>query len=316
MGPRADSRGEYQDGYPQKNLGIVIMRFSALVLMCSLTVTVNGQTPVTGPSWLEQAHRNMEESSMGRSSRQLGPTPSQSASPIQIGPLAPEVTLSGADIYRLKCQACHGPTGDGAPPEINSIIDPVRATSAVLVLKRMRKTGAVTSSKEAAALAGQAETSLLDRLRKGGKFMPDPGLGEDEIRVLVPYLKRLAGLPTSQKSLQEPTIRVGEHLMKSTCHICHAAVGPNPTPAQLGAGAIPPLSTLTSRAGMEQFVRKVTHGSSVALGELSLPSRGRMPVFDYISEDEAAAGYVYLLAYPPQSERTNLNSHPSTLSKH
>jgi len=271
-----------------------------------------GQTPTTGPSWLEHVHRNMGETSMGRSSAQLGPPPSQNTSPIQVGPLAPTVTLKGADLYRLKCQGCHGKLGEGAPPEINSIINPVRATSATLILERMKKNGAAMSRKDAMALASQSEAALLDRLRKGGTNMPNPGLREAEIRVLMPYLKQLAGLPAKQISIQETTVRVGEHLVKSTCHICHAAVGANPTPEQIAAGVIPPLSTLTSRAGLEQFVRKVTHGASVVTGGLSLPSRGRMPVFYYISETEAAAGYVYLLAYPPQFEDANRISNTPT----
>jgi mono/diheme cytochrome c family protein len=271
-----------------------------------------GQTPTTGPSWLEHVHRNMGETSMGRSSAQLGPPPSQNTSPVQVGPLAPTVTLRGADLYRLKCQACHGTLGEGAPPEINSIINPVRATSATLILARMKQNGAAMSRKDAMALASQSETALLDRLRKGGTNMPNPGLSEAEIRVLMPYLKQLAGLPAKQISIQETTVGVGEHLVKSTCHICHAAVGPNPTPEQIGAGVIPPLSTLTSRTSLEQFVRKVTHGSSVTIGALSLPSRGRMPVFNYVSESEAAAAYIYLLAYPPQAEEANRISNTPT----
>jgi mono/diheme cytochrome c family protein len=272
--------------------------FGFLLIAASLL----GQTPTTGPSWLEQVHRTMGETSMGRSSRQLGPSPAASANPIQVGPVAPSVTLSGSDLYRLKCQACHGPEGEGAPPEINSIIDPVRATSASLILERMKKRGAEMSRKDAAALAQQSQSSLLDRLNKGGKNMPNPGLSENEIQVLMPYLHQLAGLPAKQVSTHESAIRVGEHLVKSTCHICHAAVGSNPSPEQIGAGAIPPLSTLTSRTSLEQFVRKVTEGASVTGGQLALPSRGRMPAFFYISDTEAAAAYFYLLAYPPRFE--------------
>jgi mono/diheme cytochrome c family protein len=180
----------------------------------------------------------------------------------------------------------------------------------------MKKRGGDMSRKDAMALASQSEASLLDRLRRGGTNMPKPNLSEVEVRVLLPYLKQLAGITAKQTSIKEPTIRVGEHLVKSTCHICHAAVGPNPTPQEIGVGAIPPLSTLTSRAGLEQFVRKVTHGSSIAMGALSLPSRGRMPVFNYLSEAEAAAAYIYLLAYPPQPDAEISSSHVPAQSKH
>lgn len=270
---------------------------------------VFGQTPTTGPSWLEQAHRTMGETSMGRSSRQLGPSPAENTHPIQLGPVASFVTLTGGDLYRLKCQACHGPEGEGAPPEINSIIDPVRATSASLILERMKKRGAEVTPKDAKALAQQSESALLDRLRKGGKSMPNPGLSEIEIRVLMPYLRQLAGLASKQTSTQESAVRVGEHLVKSTCHICHAAVGANPSPEQIGAGVIPPLSTLTSRTSLEQFVRKVTHGAAVTSGQLALPARGRMPAFSYISDTEAAAAYFYLVAYPPQLQEESPKSH-------
>lgn len=270
------------------------------VLLMLLTASAFGQTPTSGPSWLEHLHRSMGDTSMGRSSRQLGPSPSDNGRPIQVGPLSPTVTVTGADLYRLKCQSCHGTQGEGAPPEINSIIAPTRATSATLILERMKKTGMAMSRKDATAMAKQSEDALLDRLHKGGKNMPDPVLTNAEIRVLMPYLKQLAGLPANHTTIQEPAVRIGEHLVKSTCHICHAAVGPNPTPEQIAAGVIPPLNVLTSRTSFEQFVRKVTQGASVTVGPLSLPARGRMPVFYYVSESEAAAAYFYLLAYPPQ----------------
>jgi len=39
-------------------------------------------------------------------------------------------------------------------------------------------------------------------------------------------------------------------------------------------------------------------------------------VFNFISESEAGAAYVYLLAYPPQLEVTSPNSHAPTDAKH
>jgi hypothetical protein len=36
------------------------------------------------------------------------------------------------------------------------------------------------------------------------------------------------------------------------------------------------------------------------MGLLRLPYRGRMPVFDYLSDDEVASGYRYLIHDPPQ----------------
>jgi mono/diheme cytochrome c family protein len=93
---------------------------------------------------------------------------------------------------------------------------------------------------------------------------------------------------------------VGEHIVKSTCHVCHSAVGPNPDTQQLVEGAIPPLSTLSTRTSLPEFVRKVTYGAPIIMGTPPLQRRGRMPVFGYLSEDEAANVYLYLMLYPPQ----------------
>jgi len=65
-------------------------------------------------------------------------------------------------------------------------------------------------------------------------------------------------------------------------------------------GAIPPLSSLTTRTSLPGFVRKVTSGATIIMGTPPTPYRGRMPVFLYLSEDEAADAYMYLAVYPPQ----------------
>jgi mono/diheme cytochrome c family protein len=94
-------------------------------------------------------------------------------------------------------------------------------------------------------------------------------------------------------------VRVGEHIAKSTCHVCHSAVGQNPSLAQLYAGEIPPLSALPVRTTQAQFVRKVTQGAPILMGEPPQLLRGRMPVFYYLSEEEAADVYLYLTTFPP-----------------
>jgi hypothetical protein len=67
---------------------------------------------------------------------------------------------------------------------------------------------------------------------------------------------------------------------------------------ELSAGAIPALSVLHQRVNQAQLVRKVTRGAP-AVGERLSVYRGRMPVFNYLSEDEAADIYEYLTEYPP-----------------
>ena len=251
---------------------------------------------------------------MGKTWR-LGPLlkePEETADPAPSSPhrssSANTVVLHGADLYRLNCQGCHGESGLGAPPEIASIINPVRATSVSLVIQRMKSVGADVSRAQAAELAGQSKTALLQRIHNGGQDMPSFSyLNDFEVQSLVAYLKLLAGVPNAaarQAALSESHARVGELIVKSTCHTCHAATGPNPGPAELAAGAIPPLATLTSRVGRAQLIRKVTAGAPVMMDAAPDSLRGRMPVFFYLTGTEAADVYRYLEAYPP-SDSTN-----------
>jgi mono/diheme cytochrome c family protein len=191
----------------------------------------------------------------------------------------------------------------GAPPEINSVINPVRATSAVAIMERMKAVGADISRADATKLAQQSKGMLLDRVQHGGQDMPAfPHLRDAEKNSLVAYLRQLAGVrgaAREQNTVQEPRVRVGEYIVKSTCHVCHSASGPNPDPQQLYDGAIPPLSTLTLRTSRTQFIQKVTHGAPVLMRAPPDLFRGRMPVFYYLSEEEAADVYLYLTRYPP-----------------
>jgi mono/diheme cytochrome c family protein len=271
-------------------------------------------TVVTGESWLNHLNRPFNETSMGKTGH-LGPAPpvpgeeTAGWQPGLSSSVAPQtVTLHGADLYRLNCQGCHGESGLGAPPEINSVINPVRATSVALIMERMKAVGMDISRADAVNLAQQSNTALLQRLHNGGQDMPPfPHLNETEVHSLVAYLKQLAGVPGAEReqvAVRESPIRVGEHIVKSTCHTCHSAAGPDPSPQQLMDGAIPPLNTLTARESRPEFIRKVTHGAPVLMGTPPLPYRGRMPVFYYLSEEEAADVYLYLRLYPP-SELAN-----------
>jgi mono/diheme cytochrome c family protein len=269
---------------------------------------------VEGESWLVHLHRSFDETSMGKSSGVYGPAPPMPSEwPLPLPALqlsnkftGQSTTLYGSDLYRFKCQGCHGASGTGAPPEINSVIDPVRATSASMYIERMKKVGMDVTSKEAVPLAKQANGMLLDRLHKGGTDMPspNPNLTDAEVRSLFAYLRQLAGIPGAEKqqvAVVEPALRVGEHIVKSTCHICHASVGHNPGPQELSEAQIPPLSSLTSRLSLNQFVTKVTVGTPVLEGSPAIPVRGRMPVFTYLTPDEAADAYLYLSLYPPRN---------------
>lgn len=272
-------------------------------------------TPVTGESWLSHLHRALENTSMGKTVH-LGPPTivptraiaEQNAARLQslaLGAAKASVIVQGADLYRLNCQGCHGEFGLGAPPEINSVIEPTRATSAALVMARMKQRGLETSWSQVNEMANEAKGSLLDRLHKGGTDMPPfPHLSEPEVRAIFAYLRQLAEIPGAERqqvSLEESSVRVGEHIVKSTCHTCHNAYGVNPSPNELMQGAIPPLGTLTARVTLPEFERKVRHGAPIMMGTPVLPYRGRMPVFDYLSESEVADAYLYLKLFPPSA---------------
>jgi mono/diheme cytochrome c family protein len=284
------------------------------LLASSLSMCAQVVTSVSGDSWLVHLHRSLDETSMGKSSGVYGPSaPMPGERPLGNPALqlsnkftGQSTTLHGSDLYRFKCQGCHGALGTGAPPEINSVIDPVRATSASMYIERMKKIGMDVSSKDAGSLAKQANGMLQDRLRKGGTDMPspNPSLTDPEVHSLFAYLRLLAGIPGAEKQqvpIEVAALRVGEHIVKSTCHICHASVGRNPSPRELLESQIPPLSSLTSRLSLNEFVSKVTVGTSVSEGSPEMPFRGRMPVFRYLTPDEVADAYLYLSLYPPSN---------------
>jgi mono/diheme cytochrome c family protein len=263
-------------------------------------------TPVAGESWIRHLHRSFGATSMGKTGRLGPPASPDGVQPAgwQLGflPSPPEaVELHGEDLYRFNCQGCHGESGLGASPEINSVINPVRATSVPLVLDRMKKAGMEMTPAAASELAKQAQEALLQRLHNGGQSMPPfPHLDDDEIRVLIAYLRKLADVPgASQLAIVEPPEKIGEHIVKSTCHTCHDATGSNPNPEQLEKGAIPPLQTLPTRVDEIQFIRKVTAGAPILMGNPPSLHRGRMPVFYYLTRQEAADVYLYLTATPP-----------------
>lgn len=269
----------------------------------------NPVTAVSGESWIRHLKTSFSQTSMGRTWH-LGPpppAPGQEAPSwqLQINPTYPNqaIPLSGSDLYRLNCRGCHGELGHGAPPEIHSVIGPVQATSADATLERMKKAGQEMSRADANAIASESRKLLMKRLHDGGQHMPPPSLTDAEIPVLVAYLKELSDVPgaaAKQQTIKESAYRVGEHIVKSTCHVCHSATGTNPTPQQIFEGAIPPLSALSTRVGLPAFVRKVTSGAPITMGTPPVQYRGRMPVFYYLTQDEANAAYMYLSAYPPK----------------
>ena len=290
--------------------------FAAALVLGESAVSHAEITPVTGESWLHHLGRSFDETSMGKT-WQLGPASEISYAPTHLRTrTVPTSTnadsrveiVNGSELYRINCQGCHGEFGLGVPSEIPSLVDPVRASSAAFVSQRMKKLGMELSQRQIAELANQSRSDLLKRLHEGGQDMPSFGhLNELEIRSLIAYLDQLAHVPGADKkaiAIRESPVRIGELIVKSTCHLCHAATGANPTPAEMFAGAIPPLSAIPTRVDQAQLVRKVTRGAPVLMGSTASLYRGRMPVFNYLTEDDAADVYEYLSQYPPAESET------------
>jgi mono/diheme cytochrome c family protein len=206
--------------------------------------------------------------------------------------------LAGSDLYRLDCRSCHGPNGDGAPPEINSLIGPFQGISPALLEERMKKLGRPIGAKLAKDLAGQAEENIRQRLQNGGKKMPPfRHLDREEVNILLDYLKAHVGAPEAQekqKLVMQSVSRVGEHLVKGTCQICHDATGPGIGRMGMMRGIIPSLASFPWEQSMQSIVWQVELGS-----RMMMMGGQRMPAYPYITAEESAAAYLYLLQYPP-----------------
>jgi mono/diheme cytochrome c family protein len=210
-------------------------------------------------------------------------------------------TLTGADLYRLNCQSCHGPQGAGSPPEINSLIGPVQGTSPALIEERMEKRGTPIGEEMAKQMAGEAATELRDRLSTGGKKMPPfPHLRGDEVTALMGYLDQLSGVPHqahAKLAVTESAARVGEHVVKGTCHVCHDATGPGGGHMMMMEGIIPSLASMPQQLSLGAFLDQVRYGSPPMM---RMMGGNLMPAMPYLTDNELAAAYFYLSEYRPQ----------------
>jgi mono/diheme cytochrome c family protein len=272
-------------------------------------------TPVAGPSWLNRLGIRYSETSLGRSAATYGPPPTPptygppptqrpsqpTAAPLPVGR---PVVLSGADLYRLNCQSCHRAEGTGSPPEIKSVLGPVQGSSLELVRRHLQDQGKPATRSAARAEASRVRTDLYRRIQHGGQRMPARAhLKEADINAVYAYLTQLAGAPDAPPQSRQTTswARLGEHVVKGTCHICHDAVGPRPSGQAILLGTIPPFTTLLEDKPVVAFVTKVRSGAPVTMGDPVFHYRGRMPVFPYLQDSEVAAAYMFLVDYPPQA---------------
>ncbi len=223
-------------------------------------------------------------------------------SPEQVAKLMDEkFFLTGTDLYRLDCQSCHGPKGEGALPEIKSLIGPVKGSSPALVEERMKKMGRPIGKELAKELASQAEASIRQRLQEGGKKMPPfKHLDQEEVGALLQYLQEHFGeLKSNQKEIlvTQSVARVGQHLVQGTCQICHDATGPGRSRMGMMQGNIPSLASFPYEQSIQSVIRQVELGT---MRMMMMMGGQKMPAFPYITEDEAAAAYLYLVRYPPE----------------
>jgi mono/diheme cytochrome c family protein len=260
-------------------------------------------TAVEGESWLRHLGVPFIGSNMGRVANWGEPPPSYPGQPSSGERPDGDFQLSGADLYRLNCRSCHKADGSGVPPEINSIIGPVQATSAVMIRAQMKQRGAELDPKTVSQLVSQAQTALRTRLQNGGERMPPfRHLAPSEVEALLAYLDELAGIPGSEQKqvlLVEPASRVGEHVVKGTCHICHEASGPGLAVGIAMPQAIPSLASLPVDRFPYEVIRKVREGVSRPT-PLTTSSHGQMPIFSILTSSEVGAAYSYLVRYPPR----------------
>jgi mono/diheme cytochrome c family protein len=273
----------------------------------STTATEPVVTAVSGSSWLNHLGILYRDTSLGRGSGRYGPGAANEPAAHQplVLPQGRSVELTGEDLYRLNCQACHGAEGTGAQPDVRSVLPMVQGSSFQAMQQKLRLERQAGADALARKQADQMKRDLYTRIKHGGQKMPAlTHMNDSEIDMLYDYLTELAGTPDA-RPLTRKTVswdRVGENLVKGTCHICHDAVGPRPSNQARLNGGIPPLSVLMTDKSVVDFVNKVRSGAPVTMGDLPMHYRGQMPVFYYLKDYEAAAAYLFLTDYPPRGE--------------
>jgi mono/diheme cytochrome c family protein len=256
-------------------------------------------TAVRGPSVLSRFGLSVDTTRFG----QLGGTMPPPATSRQEPMPAQLFAFTGADLYRVSCQSCHGPDGNGAPPEVNSLIGPVQGTSAALLTERMRRGSHPVDPSFLQSMAAGAEHDLRQRLREGGKKMPSfAHLTDRDVDALIADLQRMVGIPEaarSERQLTLATARVGELVVKGTCHICHDATGPG-RQAMMMQRVIPSLASMPEEESVDQLVAKVRQGIAPPMMMMMRARPSQMPKLPYLTGQELAAAMLYIKEYPPQ----------------
>jgi mono/diheme cytochrome c family protein len=241
-------------------------------------------TPASGPSLIAKLKTGVDWTAFGRAGGgDATATAGGGGDPAAFAGdsrwLVDGFALTGADLYRMNCRSCHGPAGQGARSGIPPIV------------------GALAKGAPGEPVG---EVRVRHRLVEGGRVMPVfSHLQADEVNLLLGHLRTLAGEAgaASAATLRQSAARVGEHVVKANCQICHDAVaGPARQPADRG---LIPLAEMTTRFSASELVRKVRTGSPEVVRDTP---HGRMPRVDYLTAEELAAAYVYLVGFPPRAE--------------
>lgn len=255
--------------------------------------------PFTGPAWLNHLGIPLTSTLIGHlgDGTQDARTGPPEPTPWLDVPDAAEVpfSMTGADIYRLSCRDCHGPTGAGAPPGIPSAVALAQGMSPAL----LRRLHPQIPAKMASQLARGTEQALRKRLEDGGvKMPPFSYLDRQEEDALIVHLKRIAGAPDAgpEQTLEEPPARVGELIVRGSCHICHGAHQWRAPPSENVpyVSGIPSLSVFP-RLGVTRIIRKVQKRGPGFVGFQ------RMPQFPFLTRQEIIATYLYLTRYPAEN---------------
>lgn len=244
--------------------------------------------PVVGPSWLTRRGVPYDRTNLGAATRDALTGDRRILAPQQPLATLPTLVLDGAALYRLNCLACHREKDPGAPLVPPSILQPVEGSSLTLIRQRLQQDA--------------MRANLPALIRHGNILMPArEHLADDDLETLLVYVTLPAGPGQgAQRSRRVRSwARLGEHVVKGTCHICHDAIGPRPSPGRAQQGEIPSLEALLAMKSVTEFVSKARSGLPVMAGEPGLFHAGRMPTFDYLRDEEIAAAYLYLARYPP-----------------
>lgn len=241
-------------------------------------------TPARGPSLVARLKSGVDWTAFGRVGE--GETAAAATALTEGRPpgdwLLHGFELTGADLFRLNCRSCHGPEGKGGRSGIPPLWGAVEKAP-------------ISPGEEA------GEIRVRHRLVEGGRVMPNfVHLEPDETNLLIGHLKTLGkpGAASPKTTLNQSAMRVGEHVVKATCQVCHDATAADagPQPRIPADAQVPTLADMTDKYSAGEFLRKTRAGSPQQGG-----AHGRMPRFDYLSTEELEAAYVYLVAFPPQA---------------